>query len=252
MCGTNPLTVVLGGRWAALRRDVRAQQAANGYLEPRDAGTEEYRAWVLEQLRTLAKTGHPRLGFAREYDGGDIGASVVSFEMLGYGDLSLMVKAGVQWGLFGGAVQLLGTQRHHEQYLARIMDLDLPGCFAMTESGHGSDVQHVCTTATYDRRAREFVIDTPDLGARKDYIGNAVRRRHGGRAAGQAARSVRPVGGRGGPRVVPGARPYHRFAYEGGDRGGERPVPPAAAARPGMVDTFAIPEAFLRAEMLED
>jgi len=29
--------------------------------------------------------------------------------MLGFGDLSLMVKAGVQWGLFGGAVQLLGT-----------------------------------------------------------------------------------------------------------------------------------------------
>ena len=30
-----------------------------------------------------------------------------------------MVKAGVQWGLFGGAVQALGTEQHHERYLPR-------------------------------------------------------------------------------------------------------------------------------------
>ncbi len=95
--------------------------------------------------------------------------------MLGFGDLSLMVKAGVQWGLFGGAVQLLGTERHHRRYLRDIIDLSLPGCFAMTETGHGSDVQHLRTTATYDPAADEFVISTPDPGARKDYIGNAAR-----------------------------------------------------------------------------
>ncbi|GHF45885.1 acyl-CoA oxidase [Amycolatopsis bartoniae] len=170
------LTVVLDGQWAALRRDVRERMAENAYESPQDVSTEEYRAWVLDQLHVLAKTGHPRLGFQKEYGGGgDIGGSVVSFEILGYGDLSLMVKAGVQWGLFGGAVQLLGTEEHHRRYLARIMDLDLPGCFAMTETGHGSDVQHLRTTATYDPDTRQFVIDTPDEGARKDYIGNAAR-----------------------------------------------------------------------------
>jgi acyl-CoA oxidase len=40
-------------------------------------------------------------------------------------------------------VQVLGTSQHHERYLARIMDLELPGCFAMTKTGHGSDVQHL-------------------------------------------------------------------------------------------------------------
>ena len=34
-------------------------------------------------------------------------------------DLSLMVKAGVQWGLFGGAIENLGTERHHEAYVKR-------------------------------------------------------------------------------------------------------------------------------------
>jgi acyl-CoA oxidase len=95
--------------------------------------------------------------------------------MLGYGDLSLLVKAGVQWGLFGGAVQVLGTSRHHDKYLRQIMDGELLGCFAMTETGHGSDVQHLRTTATYDPATQEFEIHTPDVGARKDYIGNAAR-----------------------------------------------------------------------------
>ena len=45
----------------------------------------------------------------------------------------------------------------------------------MTETGHGSDVQHLRTTATYDPAAQEFEIHTPDAGARKDYIGNAAR-----------------------------------------------------------------------------
>src|SRR6201995_3774974 len=170
------LTAVLDGRWAELRREVRAQLAGADVRDRSDLSTEEYRRKVLEDLRRRAKTGHSRLGFAREYGGQDDPAgSVVAHEMLGFGDLSLMVKAGVQWGLFGGAVQLLGTERHHQKYLRDIIDLSLPGCFAMTETGHGSDVQHLGTTATYDPAAGEFVISTPDPGARKDYIGNAAR-----------------------------------------------------------------------------
>lgn len=55
-------------------------------------------------------------------------------EMLAMSDLSLMVKAGVQWGLFGGAVENLGTERHHEAYVNKIINLELRGCFAMTET----------------------------------------------------------------------------------------------------------------------
>ncbi|MGW4487006.1 acyl-CoA dehydrogenase family protein [Amycolatopsis sp. NPDC004368] len=173
------LTAVLDGRWAELRVGVRAQMSAEDFKDPVELDVEAHRAQVLDQLRKLAATDRPALGFDRAYGGqSDIGGSVVSFEMLGFGDLSLMVKAGVQWGLFGGAVQLLGTQRHHEKYLRRIMDLDLLGCFAMTEHGHGSDVQHVHTTATYDALTGEFVIDSPDAGATKEYIGNAARDGH--------------------------------------------------------------------------
>ena len=125
-------------------------------------------------------------------------------EMLAMSDLSLMVKAGVQWGLFGGAIENLGTERHHEAYVKKIIDLDLLGCFAMTETGHGSDVQALETTATYDAATEEFVIHSPTPSARKDYIGGAAETaafRSGfraadhlrGRRAGQSRRAL-PLG----------------------------------------------------------
>ena len=95
--------------------------------------------------------------------------------MLAQFDLSLMVKAGVQWGLFGGAVENLGTQHHHDTYMRDLINLDLVGCFAMTETGHGSDVQNLETTATFDPATEEFVINSPTPSSRKDYIGNAAK-----------------------------------------------------------------------------
>ncbi|TLW91832.1 acyl-CoA oxidase [Saccharomonospora piscinae] len=176
---TGVLTSLLDGRWADTRRDVRehlANEAARGAFDTEKLDVTQHRERITQQLRTLAGTGRPRLGFPAEYGGGgDIGAAVVSFEMLGFGDLSLMVKAGVQWGLFGGAVQLLGTRRHHERYLPDIMAGSLLGCFAMTEVGHGSDVQSLRTTATYDPATAEFDVHTPDPSAVKTYIGGAAR-----------------------------------------------------------------------------
>jgi acyl-CoA oxidase len=84
------------------------------------------------------------------------------------------VKVGVQFGLFGGAILQLGTARHHDAYLAPLVRAELMGCFAMTETGHGSNVQALGTTATYDPAGDEFVITTPDEVSGKDYIGNAA------------------------------------------------------------------------------
>ena len=172
---TDALRDFLDGRWHEIRAGARQRL---GELPPPedDFTTEQHRAAVLSQLQELAKTGYPETGFPKEYGGGgDVGGSLTAFEMLGFGDLSLMVKAGVQWGLFGGAVESLGTERHHDAHLADIMSGRLLGCFAMTELGHGSDVQHLRTTATYDPAAEQFVLRTPYEHARKEYIGNAAR-----------------------------------------------------------------------------
>ncbi|MFC5137570.1 acyl-CoA dehydrogenase [Actinomycetospora rhizophila] len=166
----------LDGRWHALRDEIRDRRDfADLRVDPAtDVGS--HRAAVWEMLARLADEGHAVHGFPVAVGGrGDIGGSVVSFEMLAYADLSLQVKSGVQWGLFGGAIQALGNAEQHARWLPGVMDLSLPGCFAMTETGHGSDVQSVHTTATYDASSGELVIDTPTESAKKDYIGNAAR-----------------------------------------------------------------------------
>ena len=133
------------------------------------------RAKVAEQMKIIAAAGISDEGFRKEHGGtGDVGAAITMIEMLAMSDLSLMVKAGVQWGLFGGAVENLGTERHHGPYVKKIISLELLGCFAMTETGHGSDVQSLETTATYDAETEEFVIHSQTPTSRKDYIGGAA------------------------------------------------------------------------------
>ena len=135
----------------------------------------EFRERVRQVLVTMAESGQTGLGFPEQYGGGgDVGGSVAAFETLAFGDLSVLVKAGVQFGLFGGAILHLGTKPHHDAYLEDLIACRVLGCFAMTESGHGSNVQALGTTADYDPGTGEFVIHTPDDRARKDYIGNAA------------------------------------------------------------------------------
>ncbi|MGW5150280.1 acyl-CoA dehydrogenase family protein [Rhodococcus koreensis] len=171
------LRSTLDGRWREVRERVRAELSGTPDFAPHyTPDLDEARAKALAQLRVLASNGYAAAGFAKDHGGtGDAGAAVTSIEMLAMSDLSLMVKAGVQWGLFGGAIENLGTARHHEAYVKRLVDLDLLGCFAMTETGHGSDVQALETTATYDPETAEFVVHSPTPSSRKDYIGGAAQ-----------------------------------------------------------------------------
>jgi len=165
----------IDGKWRHVREQSREQLSKLDLLYDPSLTLDEARARVLEQMRALVPTGIPAAGFRTEHGGlGDPGMAVTGIEMLAQFDLSLMVKAGVQWGLFGGAIENLGTARHHERYIRPLIDLDLLGCFAMTETGHGSDVQSLETTATYDPSTGEFVIHSPTESARKDYIGGAA------------------------------------------------------------------------------
>lgn len=166
----------LDGRWRDTKNDMRLKLAHEVFRPHYTPNTVIARTKVAEQLKIMAAAGAAEDGFKKEHGGnGDVGAAVTQIEMLAMSDLSLMVKAGVQWGLFGGAIENLGTERHHKAYVQRIIDLDLLGCFAMTETGHGSDVQSLETTATYDATTAEFVIDSPTRSSRKDYIGGAAQ-----------------------------------------------------------------------------
>ncbi|MFD6040523.1 acyl-CoA dehydrogenase [Streptomyces koyangensis] len=172
------LAALLDGEYAEIRELVRGNLKTYASIldEADELSLDAYRERVRELVVEMAATGQTGMGFPREYGGGgDVGASIAAFETLAFGDLSVLVKVGVQFGLFGGAILQLGTERHHDAYLPDLITGKLMGCFAMTETGHGSNVQALGTVARYDAQSQEFVLTTPGEQARKDYIGNAAR-----------------------------------------------------------------------------
>lgn len=172
------LQELLDGDYVDVRNEVKKNLLKHADLlakvdeMPKDA----YRDLVRDVVVEIASTGQTAYHFPEEYGGrGDFGATVAAFETTAFADQSVLVKVGVQFGLFGGAVLNLGTKEHHDKYIDDLAHARLMGCFAMTETGHGSNVQAIGTTATYDAATQEFVITTPDDASRKDYIGNAAR-----------------------------------------------------------------------------
>ena len=165
----------LDGKHRDTRQRMRTLLADSTFQTRPHHDKEVYRLRVLEQLRALARQGVSSYSFPKKYGGQDLkGDHIAVFEMLAYGDLSLTVKFGVQFGLFGGAVYLLGTEKHHQKYIEPLHHAELLGCFAMTETGHGSNVKGLKTTATYDPQPDEIIIHSPNFEAGKEYIGNAL------------------------------------------------------------------------------
>ncbi len=134
-----------------------------------------FREHVLKQVEFLAKKGYGAMAYPEAYGGTeDMPGYAHIFENMMFVDGSLTIKFGVQFGLFGGSIQKLGTKKHHDAYLKDTGDTKLLGCFAMTETGHGSNVRGIKTTATFEKETNSLVIHTPGKNDNKEYIGNAL------------------------------------------------------------------------------
>lgn len=169
------LSRVLEGKHGEVQRRVKKLLSDPEFRYVTTDDLPTYREAVLSWCRLLADQGLGAMGYPRAYGGaGDMGAYFAVMEALSYHDLSLVIKFGVQFGLFGMSIYFLGTEKHHKAYLKEVGTLQLPGCFAMTETGHGSNVRGIETTATYDAGGGSFVIHTPHEQAQKEYIGNAA------------------------------------------------------------------------------
>lgn len=170
------MTHLLDGTQAATRQRVRRLLSEPSFAYASFSDKDQYRDHVLGWCKRLAAEGLGATAYPKAYGGqADMAQYLAVMETLSYHDLSLVIKFGVQFGLFGGSIHLLGTETHHARYLPAAGDLSLPGSFAMTELGHGSNVRDLETTAHYDPTTEEFILHTPTDSARKEYIGNAAR-----------------------------------------------------------------------------
>ena len=169
------MTALLDGNQAALIKNIKKVIAGPTFSFKEYDSILDHREQVLKWCQELADQGYGAWAFP-DFAGGkdDMEGYFAIMETLSYHDLSMVIKFGVQFGLWGMSVFFLGTEKHHKKYLKDIGSLKLPGCFAMTETGHGSNVRGLETTATYNHQDRTFVIHTPNPDARKEYIGNAA------------------------------------------------------------------------------
>ncbi|MFH6996710.1 acyl-CoA dehydrogenase [Flavobacterium sp. FlaQc-57] len=169
------ITAILNGKEAAIINKVKSVISRPEFAYETSTDINVYRQTVYNWCKILAEENLGNMAYPKQYGGGEnIADYFAIMETLSYHDLSLVIKFGVQFGLWGMSVQSLGTEKHYAKYLKDIGSLKIPGCFAMTETHHGSNVKGLETTATYNHSDRTFIIHTPSKNAQKEYIGNAA------------------------------------------------------------------------------
>ncbi len=169
------MTALLDGEQAPIINTIKDIIKSGEFKLETITDIDQYREKVWEWCAILGEKGYGSYAYPKANGGrNDIEGYFAIMETLSYHDLSLVIKFGVQYGLWGMSILSLGTEKHYQKYLAEVGKAKLPGCFAMTETHHGSNVKGIETTATYSHTTRTFTINTPEKYARKEYIGNAA------------------------------------------------------------------------------
>lgn len=82
------------------------------------------------------------------------------------------IIGGVGLGMNLPLLYLCGTEEQKQKWIPRIQNGDILSAYGQTEIGHGSDVQSLETTATYDENKEIFVINSPSVSAYKFWPGD--------------------------------------------------------------------------------
>ncbi|CAD8203123.1 unnamed protein product [Paramecium pentaurelia] len=69
------------------------------------------------------------------------------------------------------ALRFLGTDEQFNLWGPKFLTMEIVAAYAQTEIGHGSDVQNLETTATYDPQSNDFILHTPSVSAVKFWPG---------------------------------------------------------------------------------
>lgn len=78
----------------------------------------------------------------------------------------------LHFSMFVSALKNLATPEQQAKWLPKAMNMNIIGTYAQTEMGHGTFIRGLETTAIYDQRNRQFVINSPTITAYKWWPGN--------------------------------------------------------------------------------
>ena len=114
-----------------------------------------------EAFKKLKKITENKMLSINDFDTDPVNV-FTAHEFMGQVDQSAGIKMTVQFNLFGGSVYALHTARHKGLF-PKIDNLDIVGCFCLTELGYGNNAVKMETTLTYDEKTQEFEVTTPTV-----------------------------------------------------------------------------------------
>lgn len=79
--------------------------------------------------------------------------------------------ADLHWNMFVPSLEVQATQEQQERWLSPARNMEIIGCYAQTELGHGSNVRGLETTATFDPSTDEFTMHSPTITSTKWWPG---------------------------------------------------------------------------------
>ncbi|KAF9580998.1 hypothetical protein BGW38_002141 [Lunasporangiospora selenospora] len=95
-------------------------------------------------------------------------------DALTYYDNGFLTMSGAHFGLYYGAIRELGSEELKNTWLPLADTFEVPGCFALTELGHGSNARGIETEAYWDAQKGCYILNTPNTTAQKYWIGGAA------------------------------------------------------------------------------
>jgi len=79
---------------------------------------------------------------------------------------------GLHFGAFTPCIYSFGSDVQVRKWAPLAENLSIIGAYAQTELGHGSSLRELETTVTYDKKTKEFIVNSPNITAAKWWPGD--------------------------------------------------------------------------------
>uniref|UniRef100_A0A1L8DYW9 Acyl-coenzyme A oxidase n=2 Tax=Nyssomyia neivai TaxID=330878 RepID=A0A1L8DYW9_9DIPT len=125
-----------------------------------------------EIYEEMVRQGTVQLSQIKEFqEPGDLDAAQLVMKLRAAGVLSPASPMGLHFSMFMQTILGQATPEQQKKWLMRSIRCQIIGTYAQTEMGHGTFIRGLQTTATYDEKTKEFILNSPTLSSYKWWPG---------------------------------------------------------------------------------